>query len=174
MKKFRGTPAIIIILQILGLTFMAYYIIDIGLSKPHNIESMSEKALETVRWLQENTAPDEYILSDNTNINIMAERRGPFAEISIDRMDLGRLTSKMLIRSLYDYQIRVVVVTGRQFDTYKALDDFMDFIKENYTKVEAGYRIYVRDSPLSYRIFSRQLSAVLSSACGPQILAGFN
>ena len=137
------------ILQVLRGVLIIGYMISIALSTPHNIDPLDEDVIRAVQWVKINTDPNEYILSDNTNINIMASRRGPFAEISTDRTDLNQLDSGMLIRSLHDYQIRVVVVTKRLFDHYDHFNAFMDYLlHNNYSKIEMGLTIYVRDTSL--------------------------
>lgn len=142
------------VLKVLGLILIIIYIIYLIFLCPTHVRPYYERdqGIKTVEWLKANTNPDEYILTDITNINIEALRRGPFAEISIDRMYLGDLTSEMLIQSLYDYDIRVVVVTKRQFGRYEEYDEFMEFLEANYTELEVGYWIYVRDTPLSENI----------------------
>ena len=105
--------------------------------------------MELLTWIKANTDPNEYILSDDTNINTMAERRGPFAEVSIDRADLGALPVDLMIQSMYDYQIRVVVATGRLFGKTDAYQPLMDFLEANYTEIDVGITIYLRDSPLN-------------------------
>ena len=145
--KFRVDR--VLILQILAWIIIIGSIINIALNPPHNIRPMDEDVIVAVEWVKVTIAPDEYILCDDTNINIMSQRRGPFAELSIDRTELGNLDSDMLIQSLYDYNIRAVVVTGRLFGRYSTFNDFMGFVWWYYTKIEVGLTIYVRDSPLS-------------------------
>ena len=137
------------ILNIVGLIFIGAYIISIAFASPYNLTPMDNDITEVVTWIKANTDPDEYILSDDTNINTMAERRGPFAEVSIDRADLGALPVDLMIQSMYDYQIRVVVATGRLFGKIDAYQPLMDFLEANYTEIDMGITIYLRDSPLN-------------------------
>ncbi len=132
-----------------GLIFIGAYIINIAFVSPYNLNPMDDDITEAVTWIKANTDPNEYILSDDTNINTMAERRGPFAEVSIDRVDLGALPVDLMIQSLYDYQIRVVVATGRLFGKTDAYQPLMDFLEANYTEIDVGITIYLRDSPLN-------------------------
>jgi len=109
---------------------------------------LSERNDQTINWLEDNTSSDEYILTDNLNINFLAERRSPFAEISIDRTRLGQLNGEMFIEACYEFDVRVVVFTGRLFGRYKEYDVFLDFIFENYEVIHKGFFIYWRSSPL--------------------------
>jgi hypothetical protein len=109
---------------------------------------ISEKDQTTIDWIKANTSPDEYILSDDMKINFWAKRRSPFAEISKDRTDLGELTGEMFIEACYDFDIRVIVNTGRMFDYRDTYIVFLEFLEANYAQLEIGHTIYVRTTPL--------------------------
>ncbi|MFB0544277.1 MAG: ArnT family glycosyltransferase [Asgard group archaeon] len=109
---------------------------------------LSEKDKKAIEWVKENTSPDDYVISDNLKINFWAERRSPFAEVSKDRTHLGKLTGEMFIEACYDFDIKVVVNTGRLFGEYGTYDVFLAFLYENYNPIQEGYIIYVRTSPL--------------------------
>lgn len=115
-----------------------------GVSYPNPSES--EK--KTLKWIEDNTSSDDYILSDDLKINFRAKRRSPFAEISIDRTDLGELTGDMFIDACYEFDVRVVVNTGRLFGTYDTYNVFLEFLEEKYVPINEGYTIYVRTTSL--------------------------
>jgi len=79
----------------------------------------------------------------------MANRRSPFTEVSVDRMRVGQLNSDMVIQAILEYEIRVVVVSGRAFGKYEEYNPLLIFLEENFTPIEVGYTIYVRETPLS-------------------------
>lgn len=108
----------------------------------------SETDRKTIDWIKANTSPDDYILADNLNINFRAVRRSPFAEISYDRTKQGKLTGEMFIEACYEYDIQVVVNTGRLFGNYDTFNVFLEFLKENYVQIEVGHTIYVRTTSL--------------------------
>jgi 4-amino-4-deoxy-L-arabinose transferase-like glycosyltransferase len=105
---------------------------------------ISEKDKTTIDWIKANTSPDEYILSDDMKINFWAKRRSPFAEISKDRTDLGELTGEMFIEACYDFDVKVIVNTGRMFDYRDTYIVFLEFLEANYAQIELGHTIYVR------------------------------
>ncbi|MEX2721735.1 MAG: ArnT family glycosyltransferase [Candidatus Wukongarchaeota archaeon] len=109
---------------------------------------LSETDREAIDWVKENTSPEDYVISDNLIINFWAERRSPFAEVSKDRTHLGELTGKMFIEACYEYDVKVVVKTGRLFGEYETYNIFLAFLNENYNTTQAGYIIYFRTSQL--------------------------
>jgi len=153
--KWIGVSSLIIYLVISPLFFatpvsgeikLKNLILPLEIKSP--VSAMDEAPKLAVEWLQDNTAPDEYVLSDHCVINIMAVRRGPFAEVSVDRTRVGQLDSDMLIQAVLQYKIRVIVVSGRAFGKFDFYDPFMDFVEENFTPIMAGYIIYTREVPL--------------------------
>jgi len=109
---------------------------------------LDEQNKETIDWLRANTTADEYVLTDNLKINFRAERRSPFTEISIDRTNLGQLDGEMFIEACYEYDIRVIVSTGRLFGRYEEFDVFLEFLDENYDEIQVGHTIYLRTTAL--------------------------
>jgi len=105
--------------------------------------SLKESDKLAIEWLKSNTQADEYILSDNLNLNFHAERRSPFAEISIDRTRLGQLNGEMFIETCYEFDIQVVVSTGRLFEEYGTYEVFLEFLDENYRAIHVGHTIYL-------------------------------
>jgi len=118
-----------------------------GVSYP----SLSENDKKTIEWIEANTAPEDYVLADDLKINFRAKRRSPFAEISIDRTLLGELTGEMFIEACYEYNVRVVVNTGRLFGNYDTYNVFLEFLEDNYVPINEGYTIYIRTAPLIVR-----------------------
>jgi hypothetical protein len=110
--------------------------------------ALSETEKKTIEWVKANTSHDEYILSDDLNINFRAKRRSPFAEISQDLTELGRLTGERYIEACYEFDVRVVVNTGRLFEKYETYKIFLVFLEANYVPIEEGYTIYARTTPL--------------------------
>jgi len=108
----------------------------------------SGKDIKAMDWVKANTSPDDYVLADDLTINFWTLRRSPFAEISKDLTELGKHTGEVFIEACYEYDVRVVVDTGRLFGKYETYDVFLEFLENNYVQIKEGYLIYVRTDPL--------------------------
>lgn len=123
-----------------------------GTQAAQRVEQRRQRMEDAVRYLQTNTRPDDFVVTDYQIIAFRAGRRVPpeLAAISSRRIHIGRLNGVELIHIVERYQPPVVLTWAEQLDSF---DDFMSWLPTRYEKSVSlgGHRqVYqMRDLPLA-------------------------
>jgi hypothetical protein len=98
---------------------------------PETAARRQQRFEEAVAYLQANSAPNDWIITDYEVLAFWARRRVPpeLGEVSTRRIDIGRLDAPTLMRVVEKYKPPVILVWADQLDSF---DNFMDWSSTRY------------------------------------------
>lgn len=145
-RRLQGVAVAALALLILGYVADLPLILRVDGRLAHAPDGKNER--RAVEFLERNTAPDEYVISDDPALPFAARRRIPpnLADTSIVRMSIHFLTADEAIRASEKYSPAAVVLwQDNRFRNY--LPEFVKWVEERYIlawgDAETG-QIYLR------------------------------